>query len=184
VTTVTTTLAEAIRVLHERARKDDLVAETVVLLAQDLAEPVNPFGEPPPGLLAMAQRVNERRQRRRSEAFRGRSLDSGQVVHLVTSINDRRGVDRRRQRGRLLGWRVGRKTLHPEWQFDRRLRDTRPGLDRLLTALREVAPDPLAADALMTVPREDLDGGTLADLFAAGRLDTVIRLVLASGDQS
>jgi hypothetical protein len=64
------------------------------------------------------------------------------------------------------------------------LGDTRPGLERVLAALREVAPDPLAADVLMTTPREDLEGGTLADLFAAGRIETVVRLILASGDQS
>lgn len=179
-----TTLTEAIRVLHDRARQDDFVAETVVLLAEDLADPDSPFDQPPPVLLATARRVNERRQRRRLEDLRARALDTGQVVRLVTSINDRKGVDRRRQRGRLLGWRAGRATLHPEWQFDRRLGDTRPGLERLLAALREVAPDPLAADALMIAPRADLDGGNLADLFAAGRLETVVRLVLGSGDQS
>jgi hypothetical protein len=181
---MTTTLAEAIRTLYDRARHDDFVAEAVVLLAEDLAEPDDPFEEPPPGLLGTARRVNERRQRRRLEAVRSRALDTAQVVNLVTSINDRKGADRRRQRGRLLGWRVGRQTLHPEWQFDRRLGDTRPGLERVLAALREVAPDPLAADVLMTTPREDLEGGTLADLFAAGRIETVVRLILASGDQS
>jgi len=181
---MTTTLAEAIRVLHNRASHDASVAETVVWLAEDLAGPDDPFAEPPPGLLATARRVNERRQRRRLEDLQDRALDTAQVVHLVTSINDRKGVDRRRRRGRLLGWRVGRQTLHPEWQFDRRLGDTRPGLERVLTALREVAPDPLAADALMTVPRQDLDGGTLADLFAAGRIETVVRLIVACGDQS
>ena len=181
---MTTTLTEAIRTLHDRARRDEALADTVVLLAEELAEPESPFDAPPPLLLATARRVNERRQRRRLEDLQDRALDTGQVVRLVTSINDRKGVDRRRRRGRLLGWRVGRKTLHPEWQFDRRLGDTRPGLDRLLAALRAVAPDPLAADALMTTPRQDLDGGTLAELFAAGRLDTAVRLVRASGDQS
>ena len=181
---MTTTLNEAIRVLHNRARHDESVADTVVLLAEELAEPESPFDTPPPLLLATARRVNERRQHRRLEDLRDRALDTRQVIELVTSINDRKGVDRRRQRGRLLGWRVGRATLHPEWQFDRRLGDTRPGLDRLLAALRAVAPDPVAADALMTSSRQDLDGGTLGDLFAAGRLDTVVRLVLASGDQS
>jgi hypothetical protein len=181
---MTTTLAEAIRVLHDRASHDDFVAEAVVLLAEDIAEPDDPFAEPPPGLLATARRVNERRRRRRLEALQARALDTGQVVQLVTSINDRKGVDRRRRRGRLLGWRVGRETLHPEWQFDRRLGDTRPGLERVLTALGEVMPDPVAADALMTAPREDLEGGTLADVFAAGRIETVVRLILASGDQS
>jgi hypothetical protein len=111
-------------------------------------------------------------------------MDTLQVVDLIASINDRKGVDRRRRRGRLLGWRAGRRTLHPGWQFDRRRGDTRPGLERILAALAEVAPDPSAANTLMTSPREDLDGKTLADLFTAGRIETVVRLILASGDQS
>ena len=47
-----------------------------------------------------------------------------------------------------------------------------------------MAPDPLVADGLMTVPRADLDGESLADWFARGRTETVVRLILAAGDQS
>jgi hypothetical protein len=36
----------------------------------------------------------------------------------------------------------------------------------------------------MTVPREDLGGRSLADLFAAGRLETALRLIRMAGDQS
>jgi hypothetical protein len=54
----------------------------------------------------------------------------------------------------------------------------------VLEVLSEVAPDPQAADALMRAPREDLDGRTLADLLAAGQVETVLRLVRAARDQS
>jgi hypothetical protein len=37
---------------------------------------------------------------------------------------------------------------------------------------------------LMTTPRRDLDDGTLADLFARGQIETVVRLILTAGDQS
>ena len=105
-------------------------------------------------------------------------------MDLVRSISDRKGVDRRRRRGQLLGWRAGSRTLHPAWQFDPRRGETRSGLPAVLDALSEVAPDPEAADALMTAAREDLGGRTLADLLAAGRVETVVRLVRAAGDQS
>jgi hypothetical protein len=36
----------------------------------------------------------------------------------------------------------------------------------------------------MTTPRADLDDGTLADLLARGQIETVVRLILAAGDQS
>ena len=54
----------------------------------------------------------------------------------------------------------------------------------MLSAIREVATDALAADALMTMPRPDMDGETLAELFARGQIETVVRLILAAGDQS
>ncbi len=42
----------------------------------------------------------------------------------------------------------------------------------------------MVAQALMTTPRDDLDGGTLADLFARGQIEIVVRLIVFAGDQS
>ena len=103
---------------------------------------------------------------------------------MVESISDRKGVDRRRQRGRLLGIKDANVVRHPMWQFDRDLGETRPGLDRVLAALGEVTADPVAADALMTAPRSDLGGGTLAGLLAGGDVAMVVRLIHMAGDQS
>lgn len=178
------TVAEAIKVLEDRARNDAAVAETVLFLAGEVDGPVDPFTGSRPEVLGAARAVNARRHRQRREALAGRALDTAEVVALITSINDRKGVDRRRRRGQLLGWRSGARTLHPAWQFDTRRGDTRPDLARVLAALTEVAPDPRTADALMSTPREDLEGRTLADLFAAGRVETAVRLILAAGDQS
>ena len=175
-------VARAIRVLEERAAFDLELAEAVVFLAGDADGPEDPFGRPAAGVVAAARAVNERRLRQRREGLDG--LDTAEVVGLIGSISDRKGVDRRRRRGQLLGWRVGTRTLHPAWQFDRRLGDTRPGLTRVLAALAEVTSDAQTADALMTAPRDDLDGRTLADLFAAGRLETALRLIRMAGDQS
>lgn len=180
----TTTLAEAIRVLHHRASSDAALAETVRLLAEDTGSPTDPFADPGPAVRGVARRANLRRQSEHATRLHSHAIDTAGVIELILTIHDRKGVDRRRRRGRLLGWRAGRRTLHPEWQFDRRLGDTRPGLHKVLAALREATADPLAADTLMTTPREDLDGGTLADLFAGGRIETVVRLILEAGDQS
>jgi hypothetical protein len=94
------------------------------------------------------------------------------------------GVDRRRHRGQLLGWRSGARTLHPDWQFDRRQGDTRPGLGLVLSVLSEIVSDPEEADALMRATREDLDGKSLADLFGSGKVETVVRLLRSSSVQS
>ncbi len=179
-----TTLAEAFRVLQKNAENDAALAETIRLLAEGGDDPDEPFADPGQAVRDVARLVNERRQGERRAAFLNRTIDTAGVIGLIESIQDRKGVDRRRRRGSLMGWRAGRRTLHPEWQFDRRRGDTRPGLERVLAACREAALDPIGADALMTTPRDDLDGGTLADLFARGQIETVVRLILAAGDQS
>jgi hypothetical protein len=184
VVSTVTSLTQAFKLLEQRAGEDQALAEAVLFLADEVDGPDDPFAVPGEEALTAARLVNERRQRRRREARDAEALDTAQVVGLIGSINDRKGVDRRRRRGQLLGWRAGVRTLHPAWQFDRRLGDTRPGLNHVLAALSEVASDPQGADALMTTPREDLEGRTLADVFAAGRVETVVRVVLAAGDQS
>ncbi|HVS16553.1 MAG TPA: hypothetical protein VMV46_21770 [Thermoanaerobaculia bacterium] len=178
------TLAKAIATLHQKARHDEALAETVFLLTGDPDGPEDPFATPEPAALAAARLVDRRRQRRARATLDQAALDTAAAVRLIGSIHDRKGIDRRRQRGQLLGWRQGRRVLHPAWQFDLGRGDTRPGLARVLAALREVAPEPRAAHALMTAPREDLDGATLADLFARDRVELVERLILGAGDQA
>lgn len=179
-----TTVAHALRVLQERTAVDPALAEAVVFLAGDGAGPDDPFAAAPAAVLSAARRVDEQRlvnRRRRAEAD---ALDTPAVVALVGSLHDRKGVDRRRHRGQLLGWRSGRRTLHPAWQFDRRRGETFPGLPAVLAALADVAADPETADALMRAPRPDLGGRSLADHLAAGRVDEVVRLLRAAGEQS
>jgi hypothetical protein len=178
------TVANAIRVLEERSSQDADLAEAVVFLADEAEGPEEPFDRPVASVLRAATLVNERRQRDRRDEAASAALSTAEVVALVRSISDRKGVDRRRRRGQLLGWRAGARTLHPAWQFDTRRGDTRPGLPAVLEALSEVAPDPQAADALMRARREDLDGRALADLLAAGQDETVVRLVREARDQS
>lgn len=177
-------VARAIRVLEERSGEDPALAEAVMFLADEAEGPTDPFAPVPGGVRAAARIVNERRQRERREAAAASALDTASVVALVRSIADRKGVDRRRQRGQLLGWRCGARTLHPDWQFDARRGDTRRGLGAVLAAMRDVTPDAEAGDSLMRAPRDDLDGRSLADLFAAGRVHTIVRLIQASAEQS
>jgi hypothetical protein len=179
-----TTLAHAIRVLERQTSEDPGLAEALLFMAQDAEGGDDPFADVPVGALRAAQLVNERRLRERREAAFASALETAEVVTLLHSVNDRKGVDRRRRRGQLLAWRSGAHALHPSWQFDERRGETRPGLPLVLNALSQVTPDPQAADALMRAPREDLGGRSLADLLAGDQLETVIRLILASVDQS
>jgi hypothetical protein len=181
---VSMTLTDAFRVLEEQSSDDQALAEALVFLAEDPEGPSDPFTPVSEGVAAAARLVNARRLAERRDVATSGALDTGRVVALMRSINDRKGVDRRRHRGQLLGWRSGARTLHPDWQFDRRRGDTRPGLSLVLAALSEATPDPEAADALMRAPRDELDGRTLADLFSAGRVETVVRLIRAAAEQS
>lgn len=175
-------LDRALERLRGRAKSDEHVAEAVEFLADDSV--LDPFERPGEGALALARAINRRRHDARRDEFRARALTTPQVVALIGSMSDRKAVDRRRRRGTLLGARVGNETLHPGWQFDRRRGDTRPDLDRVLAALREVSADEWAADALMVAARADLGGRSIADLFADGRTNLVVRIIALAGDQS
>jgi hypothetical protein len=177
-------VAAAVKVLSERAHEDPELADTLRYLAQRDAGPGDPFGTPAPTVRAAARRINRSRQADRLSTRRLDTLDTAGVVRLVASLQDRRGVDRRRRRGQLLGWTSGARTLHPIWQFDPARGETRPGLAAVIAALGQVTLDPQGADELMRAPREDLKGRNLADLFATGRVQTVVRMILASADQS
>jgi hypothetical protein len=177
------TLSAVLGLLRERAESDPSLVETLEHLAD--ADPVqDPFATPAVDVARLARTINRQRQADRLAELRARSLTTGQVVELLASISDRKGVDRRRARGALLGIRVGNQMLHPAWQFDLRRRDTLPGLSLVLTALSDVAADGLDADAIATAPRADADGASVADLLAAGRIQPAVTLVHLAGDQS
>lgn len=170
------------RLRHQAGEHAEL-AEALEFLA-DATSAEDPFRPVEDGVASAVSAINRRRHRDHRQDLRHRSLTTAQVVALVESISDRKGVDRRRQRGRLLGVKDGNVLRHPIWQLDRDLGESRPGLDRVLAALRQVAAVPEAADAVMTAPRSDLDSGSLAGLFAEGDVELVVRLILMAGDQS
>jgi hypothetical protein len=169
--------------LRERAESDPALLETLHHLLE--SEPaVDPFATPAADVAELARTLNEQRQSDRLAQLQARSLTTGQVVELVPSISDRKGVDRRRARGTLLGIRVGNQMVHPSWQFDQRQGDTLAGLGRVLAALAEVASDGLDADAIATTPLAEADGASVADLLADGRIDDAVALAQLAGDQS
>lgn len=179
----TSTIDRTIERLRHQAGEDAELAEALEFLA-DATSAGDPFSLVEVGVSSAVSAINRRRRRDHRQDLQQRALTTAQVVTLVESISDRKGVDRRRQRGRLLGIKDGNVVRHPSWQFDPELGDSRPGLDRVLAALAEVVADPAAADALMTASRSDLGGGTLATLFADEDMDLVLRLIGMAGDQS
>lgn len=176
------TLESVIEQLRSRAEANPAFADTLEHLVTD--DVVDPFARVDDQVRAIARLVNRRRQVSRAEELRVRALTTAEVVDLLPSVSDRKGVDRRRHRGTLLGLKVGNQTLHPVWQFDRRRRDVHEGLERVLAALREVAVDDVDVDAVAVAEWADLGGRSIADLLAAGDVDLAVQIAMLAGDQS
>lgn len=175
-------LDAALERLRDRAELDPEFADAVVWMAE--AEVDDPFQEPPASVVGLARSVNRRRQVERAHEFRRGTYTTREVVELLASVNDRKGVDRRRRRGTLLGVRAGADTLHPAWQFDPRRREVWPGLPEVLDALSSVAVDGVDADAIATAGGATADGRSIAQLLADGEVEAAVRAARLAGDQS
>jgi hypothetical protein len=181
----TAAMGAVLEKLAGHAEADEAFAEALAFLAKthlDIDD--DPFAAPAEEVLTVARRMNASRLDAQRRALVGGSLTTAGFFELVETMNDRRAVDRRRHRGTLLGVKVGNTTYHPTWQFDRRAGDTRGGLPEILTALREVTTDPLAAHQLMVAPQDRMGGRSIADVFADGDIDTALALIHLAGDQS
>lgn len=176
-------MAAILERLADHAKRDDDFAEALAFLADDEFDH-DPFARPAEQALAMARRMNTSRLDEQRKAHASDSLTTTEVVELISSMSDRKAVDRRRSRGRLLGVKVGNRVYHPSWQFDRERGDTRSGLPAVLEALAQVTDSPMAANALMTASRPELDGRTLAQMFADGEIERTIAAIRLAGDQS
>lgn len=181
--TTAATIDHTLERLRRQAGERSELVEALEFLA-DAGSTGDPFGALDAGVRDAVLAIDRRRHRAHRGDLALRSLTTAQVVELVASISDRRGVDRRRQRGRLLGVREGTVVRHPRWQFDVEVGESREGLVEVLAALADVAASPEAADALMTASRADLAGGSLAGLFTDGEVALVVRLIRMAGDQS
>jgi hypothetical protein len=166
--------AELLRRVAARAAADpDAVLPVLRVLVGD-DEPA----EVDEAVLGAAEIVNARRLAKARRTLAASALTTEGVCEVLGGAS-RQAVSARRARGGLLGLTVGAATYHPDWQFgpDGPL----PGLPRVLAALREVRTSVLSADALMRTPQADLGGRSLADLLAAGEVDTVASRVLDTG---
>jgi DNA invertase Pin-like site-specific DNA recombinase len=77
---------------------------------------------------------------------------------------------------------IGTTTWYPRWQFTPS--GTRPDLKRLLSALADARSDPIVADRVMRLSREDLDGLSLAEaLDDRAHSDAAWRILSSMGDQ-
>lgn len=116
------------------------------------------------GLRQVASVLNEARGESVLAEFRAGSLTADGVRQLL-GLRSRQAVHQLRQRGRLLGRTLGNTTWFPGWQFAGGA--IRPDLPGVLDRLRRFSTDAVAADRVMRLPREELDGRSIAEALDA-----------------
>ncbi|MBV9659925.1 MAG: hypothetical protein JO337_02080 [Acidimicrobiales bacterium] len=102
-----------------------------------------------------AVRVNDQRRREAFDQFRAAALTTAQVQDRL-GLATPQAVHRLRSRGRVIGMPVGNHTLFPSWQLSGDA--LRPDLSRILELLRRFTDDPVVADRVMRLVRDDLGG--------------------------
>ena len=134
----------------------------------------------PGGLRPVAARLNDVRLAAAHDEFRAGSLTADEVRRRL-GLRSRQAVHALRDRGRLLGRTFGNQTWFPAWQLDGPA--LRPNLATLVGALRRFSDDAVAADRIMRLPRDELDGISLAEaLDDPGRRDRAWALLGRLGE--
>src|SRR5690625_268857 len=156
-----TTVAPIVRQVAERARTDAGFAQVLDAL---LEAPTAPQGT----LERVAARgLNDQRRAALIDDFVAGSLPTPRVQALLR-LGTPQAVHRLRSRGKLIGAAVGNQTWFPAWQFDDDR--MRPELPEILELLGRFTTDPLAADRVMRLTHDELDGVSIAE--ALRRADT------------
>ena len=166
-------LAPLVRQVEARAREDAGFAR---VLDELLLAPTTPQGN----LEHVAARsINERRRAVLASDFVDGSLPTSEVQRLLRFASPQ-AVHRLRSRGRLLGAPVGNQTWFPSWQFDDdRLRTDLP---RILELLTRFTTDAVAADRVMRITRDELDGSSIAEaLRGSTTADAAWRMLVSLG---
>lgn len=166
-------IAPLARQIAERARTEPGFAE---VLDAVLKAPIAPQGTLE---RIAAGSLNEERRGALAHEFVDGALPTPTVQQRL-GLRSPQAVHRLRSRGKLLGSAVGNQTWFPAWQFDSdRLR---PDLPRILELLARFTSDPMAADRIMRLTHDELDGASIAEaLRRPGTVDTAWQLLAAVG---
>lgn len=151
---MTAAVTPLVRDLEARARRD---ARFVRVLDALRDAPTGPQGTLE---RSAARALNDQRRTALVEEFIDGALSTADVQERLGYATPQ-AVHRLRTRKRLIGAAVGNKSWFPAWQFDgRRLRADLP---RILELLARFTDDAVAADRIMRLQRDDLDGASIAE---------------------
>lgn len=163
--------ADVLERVRARATVD---ARFVDVLAELVDAPATDAGE-----LAHAAAVALDRERRADA--RARFCEGAMTTAQVQAelgLGTPQAVHRLRSRGRLIGLPIGNATWFPAWQL--RGGALRPDLPELLALLGAFTSDPIAADRVMRLQRDELGGRSLAEALDRPRLAGRARALLES----
>jgi hypothetical protein len=151
---MTAAIAPLARRVATRAQKDRRFAKVLDAL---LAAPTSPQGK----LERIAARtLSDQRRATLVEEFIDGSMRTPEAQAFL-KLRTPQAVHRLRSRDRLIGAAVGNQTWFPAWQFDGgRLRQDLP---QILELLARFTSDPLAADRIMRLKRDELGGASIAE---------------------
>lgn len=156
---------------QERARHDSDFAE---VLAQLVEAPTRGAGE---YTREAARSLNRQRVASAVEEFKADAITTADVQRLL-NLGTPQAVHQLRRRKRLLGLAAGNATWFPAWQFEEGR--IRPDLARVLAHLARFTTDPVAADRVMRLVRDDLDGRSLNEALNEPHLAGTAWAILGS----
>lgn len=151
---MTAAVTPLVRDIEKRARRDAGFLRVLDALRDA------PTG--PHGVLehAAAHALNEQRRAVLLAEFVDGALSTSQVQTQLGYASPQ-AVHRLRTRKRLIGIAVRNKTWFPAWQFD--IGRLRADLPRILGLLGDYTSDPVAADRVMRIRRDDLGDTSTAE---------------------
>ena len=151
---MTTAVAPLAHRVAVRARRDTRFAKVLDVL---LIAPTSPQGT----LERIAARtLSDQRRAALVEDFVGGAMRTPEVQALL-KLRTPQAVHRLRSRGKLIGTALGNQTWFPAWQFDGGR--MRLDLPRILELLARFTSDPLAADRIMRLKRDELGNTSIAE---------------------
>ncbi|ORA16145.1 hypothetical protein [Mycobacterium asiaticum] len=159
--------------VEERVRRDPDFARLLDALVDVPTVPLEQLER------VAARKLNNERRAGMMGDFRTGAIPTREVQSRL-GYETPQAVHELRRRGKVLGVTVGNNTWFPAWQFqDGRLRSDLP---EILKSLARFTSDPVAADRIMRIKREELGGVSISEgLRRKKTADTAWQLLAAVG---
>lgn len=157
--------------VEERVRRDPPFAKLLDALLDVPTAPMEELER------VAARKLNNERREGVITDFRAGALPTREVQSRL-GYETPQAVHELRRRGKVLGVTLGNNTWFPAWQFhDGRLR---PDLQEILTLLARFTSDPVVADRIMRIKREELAGASISEALRRKKSANTARQLLAA----